>query len=1077
MEMSPQSKTTSSAKFWLEKHVGANNHLTRPPSSTRKEPPPDDNKNPEDFPVPDVPDSPSVVNSIVATVPVQTTTIAFPIYAQPITDVSCVVLMNDSQRAFFQYEKEHKGLGFAYIVKKAFGVTAKADSLGREEIAFHLDLCSLCVNLTRSQLQSVGTVIENIVQYYTTSILQRAIDIDELISQTQLRLQLSDIDGLSTQQIKILKDCYESLVLQPVVQRPTHRGIFKETKPATTYAEIDKCYLRGNNAVYRSLPIPTVHLTENASHAYIHLPQVVASFLASGVCDLSVPSPSEFADSSVVKSYYTSKVARDVYGNCSDIALLEMGNDKKGQCFSIHIKDWADDAQKNNVRSNSTSYNIRTVTFMKHGDNGDVRYYSYIISISLKGRDHDEVERIFNEDLRTLSKPNLFYSGYHKQTFWAITTLVAGVRDRPARGETFHVGNHGHMFGKRFRYAAFHDKRQPLMPCEVCHASRLLRLSNTLYVPKLTTSTCDVCADLDYESPLLAVTAEYISKSATKPDEASSTIKYPTSLVPGSPDPPMERPVSGGNVLVSPTKVTFQLLISVCEVAFFNYHYLVYIRDCRKRARSTMERNEIGKAVGWTMKELKTYVKSAGANEYICKRLIAFSNSNINSHPTELLGRLCTEILPATWQRLGCSLSHQLDAVFHLVFHGISMDVWEIFLSIIGSLKIGGNLSLKSTFKKVLSSLLPSLHSLHLLDLPILPFAKGNNGTDFSHAGWVGSNKLAFCMIMPFIVSHVRYFFRTEAGRQLSNDEEQRIRHIQMALYSFYCSNVILLQPSTTPTQASQVGDYIKVFLYEITESQKSYISKPENLSYLTTGNFLSLLNLEENVSMYGPLRYFWDGLDEKNVQKVKRAWPHVNMSTTRWLAALLENVTGEQHLNLLWKNDSSSIDYTGTKRILDNIHIINSKDVASHMEMNAPFSVLYDPEKNKFNLIIRTGGQRSGKLFTREVEVKKKAFGTIGSCQYYRYRLQMAEVSCGDDPTFSFFVNKKPTVFLPFQYLESDTVMSKKQIATIISLDDHKVFVDGHFVVPSIAAGEVEGHENIDEERFCPDDDGMVAV
>lgn len=1085
--MSPHSKNSSVAELWLPKHIASNNHRAKAPSSTpKKTPPPEDDKSSSDDDIfPNIPDSPSVANastgtqSVVEILPVNSSTdlLAYPIYAQTITDFTCIVLMNESQQSFFRYEKLHKGLGFANIVKKAFGVTAKAELLGRDEIAFHLDLCSLCVDLTRSQLQSVGSVIENVVAYYTESISRRAIDFDSLIRSTQNMLTISNTNVLSSKQIAVLKECYESLVLQPIIGQSIQRGVFKETKPAITYAEIDRRYLKGTNAIYKSLPIPTVYLTDNGSHAYLRVPQVVASFLASGICDLSVPAPLEFANSDIVESYYTSTVAREVYANCHSVALMEMGNDTVGQCFSLHFKDWADDAQKNNVRSNSTSYNIRTVTFMKHGENGDVRYYSYVISLSVKGSDHEEVEKIFNEDLKTLSKPNLFFSGYHNEKFWAIVNLVAGVRDRPARGETFHLGNHGHMFGKRFRYAAFHDKRQPIMPCDICHASRILRLRKKRYVSKSSSVTCDICADLDYESSLLSVTAEYISKSTTKPGEASSTVKYPTSLVPESPQPHVLRPVSGNEALIAPIKVTFDLLIKVCEVAFFNYHYLIHIRERRKRARTTADRNSVGRAVGWTQKEFKTYIKSAGANEYICQKLMTFSSSNVNSHPSELLSELRTKIIPSTWQRLGCSMSHQLDAVFHLVFHGISMDVWDIFLNIMSSLKIGGNVTLKSTFKKALSGLLDQLHDLHLIDMPILPFAKG--ASDFSHAGWVGSNKMAFCMVMPYIVSHVRYFFRTEAGREMNSEEENRILHIQMALYSFYCANVILLQRSTTTEQASLVGDYIKVFLYEITEAQKSYITKPENLSYLTTGNFLSMLNLEENLSMFGPLRFFWDALDEKNVQKVKRAWPNVNMSSSRWLASLLENVTREQHLNLLWKNTAimTNKDDVTTKRQHDNIHIMQSEDTDFYIASNAPFSALYSTESKKFYVVVRKGGQRSGKLFTRAGAVKKIPIGNIGSCQYYKYRVEKQEVICNSDASFAIFCNHKPVVFLPFQYLENDIVSTKKQIATIVALEDHKVFYDYEFVIPSISEGDVEGQSNIDEEDFQPDDDGMVAV
>jgi hypothetical protein len=127
--------------------------------------------------------------------------------------------------------------------------------------------------------------------------------------------------------------------------------------------------------------------------------------------------------------------------------------------------------------------------------------------------------------------------------------------------------------------------------------------------------------------------------------------------------------------------------------------------------------------------------------------------------------------------------------------------------------------------------------------------------------------------------------------------------------------------------------------------------------------------------------------------------------------------------------------------------------------------------------MVLRKGGSRTGDVYIKEVELKKIPVCTIGSCQYYKYTLKQDQKLTTNDPTFPFFSDHKPTVFLPFQYLESDTVSSKMKIATIISVDDHQVYHNGGFAIPSISDGQVEGHSDIDNVDDQLDENGMAVV
>jgi hypothetical protein len=148
--------------------------------------------------------------------------------------------------------------------------------------------------------------------------------------------------------------------------------------------------------------LPRCFFTPDKCHAYLHLGPVVASFLAGGVTSLSAPTGRELEPTSSTEftSYYTSPVARSVYSDVAKIALLRW---LQGKVFYLHIKDQADDDQKHSSQTNQLAYNIRTITFLCHGGNGDIRYFNYVLSIGVKGSDHEEVERILTNNLNDLS--------------------------------------------------------------------------------------------------------------------------------------------------------------------------------------------------------------------------------------------------------------------------------------------------------------------------------------------------------------------------------------------------------------------------------------------------------------------------------------------------------------------------------------------------------------------------------------------------------------------------------------------------------------------------------------------------
>jgi hypothetical protein len=214
--------------------------------------------------------------------------------------------------------------------------------------------------------------------------------------------------------------------------------------------------------------------------------------------------------------------------------------------------------------------------------------------------------------------------------------------------------------------------------------------------------------------------------------------------------------------------------------------------------------------------------------------------------------------------------------VFHLAFHGILPDIWEMILKAVAKFEI------KRKWEDIINQTLSLIHGLQLEDMMILPF-----GDNFSMAGWVGSNKMGFSWLLPYLVSQLERVLKLAKPNIQSNLEKEThatFLKIKRVVVTFQCNISHLMQRKLYKNFLIEVLHYVKVLLKEVTTLQETYIAptKRKEFAYLSTGNFLSMLNLEENLRMFGPIRNFWDAIDEKVVQRIKQAFTNVNMSSAR---------------------------------------------------------------------------------------------------------------------------------------------------------------------------------------------------
>ena len=195
-----------------------------------------------------------------------------------------------------------------------------------------------------------------------------------------------------------------------------------------------------------------------------------------------------------------------------------------------------------------------------------------------------------------------------------------------------------------------------------------------------------------------------------------------------SPPPPSERPV-GSAILLNPLQITFPMLIKISCVAIFNHHIQLNIKYCHNLVSSKKEKDKEGNvSSGWTAGTLETYLKSAGINDATIEQFYDFSAEHENQAINDqLMNKFMEHAIPPTWKCLGCKIAHQLDVVFHLVFHRVTIDVWESFLTYCAKSLKYSNTSIKTLLKIVFVRTLPAIHQTQIEDFLIVAFSEKKN--------------------------------------------------------------------------------------------------------------------------------------------------------------------------------------------------------------------------------------------------------------------------------------------------------------------------------------------------------------
>ena len=196
----------------------------------------------------------------------------------------------------------------------------------------------------------------------------------------------------------------------------------------TTDVELRHLYLSGEKSILRNLSIPSVELQEQ--HSYVSLKECVKSFLAYGKMPESQPTTKQSCGK--ISCITQSIAATNIYKK----AKAMHSNSTNDELIVLLGIQWSDDCDPNSsIKSNRGSIWVKTVTFISEdfgkNDNAD----TYLISIGLKGFDHDEIEKKYINEPIDLGSGNteLYFCIRLNKVVKIHFEIVCSLGDQPER--------------------------------------------------------------------------------------------------------------------------------------------------------------------------------------------------------------------------------------------------------------------------------------------------------------------------------------------------------------------------------------------------------------------------------------------------------------------------------------------------------------------------------------------------------------------------------------------------------------------------------------------------------------------
>ena len=579
--------------------------------------------------------------------------------------------------------------------------------------------------------------------------------------------------------------------------------------------------------------LPTPTVQIESSHAYISLTSLIDHFLAYKL-------PMNFMtcdeDVSITNGITSCKEAMKMR------QLVRDEVEDNLHPMILYINLWSDDFEPNAYRKNRKSIWIKTVTICPPHDQTTSPMYTYVLAIGRKTNNHDVIHSIYNKELQDLSKCTYRYCAIVKKNIPVVVKILTISADRPERSAINHVLGHNGTTTKRWLYSAYINQDK-LPSCPQCLKRRFHNIdaTNTLVSPSY---NCRTCGDWDYDS-----TSIHLCESFPH--------NYPTKQHEESPQAPIGRPINNNSTVkgLFPVKLEYKWLKQGCQFSFHNIYHGV-----------------------WTKANAQTYNQSIGINIRFSTKIIQDASNLKLKHPNHQ-DPVSTLEFPPYWC-MDINLHQCIDTPMHLLFQGIIKSVIEV------SILLLKKHSRNTYFARIVSPLMSKIKAIQCEFCRLETF---NGDKQTTLGGWIAENYLGFSRVMICILS--------QACKLLSEvNGMMGLIEFEFFIQACFCFIARLMTKNHVSTQ--EIDDYIKLFLTSL-HYLESVSGIRENKQYIwyDKANFLSILNLPQQIDQFGKIHNYWEGTCERYIQYVKPFLKSVRNSES-YLKLQLSNLQNSHVLN-----------------------------------------------------------------------------------------------------------------------------------------------------------------------------------
>lgn len=280
-------------------------------------------------------------------------------------------------------------------------------------------------------------------------------------------------------------------------------------------------FFEGKNSLFANYPRPQLHKTD-CGHVYSLFSDILVNYLELG---MPLCQPKILEPGSPKRHLFHCEIVQDHLKRHSDSI-----SDKAFPIIDLVLCEWSDDFEPNYGSHNKGSVFLKTISIIQAEGVTDSMMYTFPVILGPKNADHRQIEKIIIDDLQQLQtnfESNLFFSSYFEKHIRVNPVMAISLQDQPARRSYTGIANGNGSYSGRWGYACNWSLVATHLPmCSNCYAAYKTASAMMPSIASWNPPVCKSCTSWAYDllHPLLShhVPKDYpCHESTLKPRQLS----------------------------------------------------------------------------------------------------------------------------------------------------------------------------------------------------------------------------------------------------------------------------------------------------------------------------------------------------------------------------------------------------------------------------------------------------------------------------------------------------------------------------------------------------------------------------